>query len=361
MKNKITVIAFLLLVFSGFILSLILPDNDFSVSEKRELEQFETPTISTLSDGTWFSDFQTYTADQFPFREDFRALNSTIRLNAFNQNDVDGLLYEDGYIFKREYPLRTDNIERFATKTNEIYGEFIKDTADNYYVSVIPDKNYYMESDTLTANSKEIADIFASKVEGAEYIDIFGALNLDSYYKTDTHWSQDKLFDVMDIYSEKMEFANLDKNMYNSVEIEDFYGVYYGQLGLNIQPDTLVYMESEYTNTATVENLDKPEFNKVYDTAEFNSEDGYNVFLSGATPYIKIESPNSKTDKELVIFRDSFGSSIAPLFLENYRTVTLIDLRYFNTSQLENYVDFTGKDVLVLYSTIILNSNIVFR
>ena len=61
--------------------------------------------------------------------------------------------------------------------------------------------------------------------------------------------------------------------------------------------------------------------------------------------------------KELILFRDSFGSSIAPLLAEGYSKVTLVDIRYIRWERLEQFVDFKDKDVLFLYSTALLNHN----
>ena len=82
--------------------------------------------------------------------------------------------------------------------------------------------------------------------------------------------------------------------------------------------------------------------------------DSYDVFVGGATPFVKITNPNSNTDKELILFRDSFGSSIAPLLVENYKSITLVDMRYMNMSLLKEKVEFKNKDILILYSTLII-------
>jgi len=58
----------------------------------------------------------------------------------------------------------------------------------------------------------------------------------------------------------------------------------------------------------------------------------------------------------LVIFRDSFGSSIAPLFAQGYKKITLVDIRYMHPDMLEHYVEFENQDVLFLYSTLVLNN-----
>ena len=89
------------------------------------------------------------------------------------------------------------------------------------------------------------------------------------------------------------------------------------------------------------------------------SSDKYDVYLSGATPLITIENKDGSNEKELLLFRDSFGSSIAPLLLENYKKITLIDLRYISSSILDKYVDFENQDVLFLYNTLIVNQNIL--
>ena len=60
-----------------------------------------------------------------------------------------------------------------------------------------------------------------------------------------------------------------------------------------------------------------------------------------------------------MLFRDSFGSSIAPLLIENYRKITLIDLRYINSELLTEYIEFNNQDVLFLYSGVVLNQNIL--
>ena len=70
-----------------------------------------------------------------------------------------------------------------------------------------------------------------------------------------------------------------------------------------------------------------------------------------------MENPDAETDRELILFRDSFGSSIAPLLLHNYKKITLVDTRYVRPSLLGKLVDFEGADVLFLYSTLILNQS----
>jgi hypothetical protein len=98
----------------------------------------------------------------------------------------------------------------------------------------------------------------------------------------------------------------------------------------------------------------------VYELDSLGKMDSYDVFLSGATPLVEITS-NSNSNKELIIFRDSFGSSISPLLIDYYRKITLIDNRYIHSSKYLEKVEFNNQDVLFLYSTLIINSGDILK
>ena len=96
----------------------------------------------------------------------------------------------------------------------------------------------------------------------------------------------------------------------------------------------------------------------VYDMKKATGRDPYEMFLSGNQPVITIENPLNDSGKRLVIFRDSFGSSLAPLLIEAYSEIVLVDLRYISSDKLGEYVGFEGADVLFLYSTTMLNNSL---
>ena len=76
---------------------------------------------------------------------------------------------------------------------------------------------------------------------------------------------------------------------------------------------------------------------------------------------LTIENPRGQAGKELIVFRDSFGSSMVPLLVQDYAKVTLVDTRYISSELLDQFLDFHGQDVLFLYSTLILNSSSVIK
>ena len=94
----------------------------------------------------------------------------------------------------------------------------------------------------------------------------------------------------------------------------------------------------------------------IYDFEKLEGKDGYEFFLSGTKALLRVDNPNATTEDELIIFRDSFGSSISPLLVEGYKSVYLVDIRYVVPDLLNRLIDFENKDVLYLYSALVLNS-----
>ena len=85
--------------------------------------------------------------------------------------------------------------------------------------------------------------------------------------------------------------------------------------------------------------------------------DPYELYVGGPVSLVTIDNPNADSEKELIVFRDSFGSSLAPLLAEGYKKVTLVDIRYIQPGVLKSYIDFNGQDVLFTYSTMVLNNS----
>lgn len=298
-----------------------------------------------------------YTTDQFIARDFLKELNSFVRINILGQKDNDKLFEKDGAIYKMEYPINTAYIEKSANKINEIYEKYLKNKSMNVYYAIIPDKNYYLEDDDhLKPNYMELKKIMNNNLQNLEYIDIWDCLKLEDYYKTDLHWRQEKLYKVVNRLEEKMKLQTTHANEYNIVDEGEFFGTYYGQLGKNVEPDKLYTLTNYEIEECKTYNFENKETGKIYYYKQ--TADRYDIFLSGATPLISIENPNANSKKELLLFRDSFGSSIAPLLVKNYSKITLIDIRYISSKILTQYLEFENQDVLFLYSIPILNQNI---
>lgn len=354
-KNIIVSVGFFSIIILVFLANIIVKDKEISLEERRKLAQFPKVSISKILNGDFTNNFDKYVTDQFIARNTFRSIKSFASINIFRQKDNNNLFEKDGAIYKMEYPLSKINVNKNTDKIKEIYNSYLKEM--NVYYAIIPDKNYYLKNDDhLKIDYDLLKQLMNKKLANLRYIDIWDSIELESYYKTDLHWKQENLIEVANTIKANMNLLYKENN-YEKIEIGDFYGTYFGQISSNINPDKIYILNNEAITNCTTYNYETKEFGKIYYTKE--TKDKYDIFLSGATSIITIENNNSLSDKELLLFRDSFGSSIAPLLVENYRKITLIDLRYVSSKLLDQYIEFKNQDVLFLYSTVILNQDIL--
>ena len=204
---------------------------------------------------------------------------------------------------------------------------------------------------------EKLDNILQKKLTDMSQISLWDTLTIEDYYCTDTHWRQERLQPVVDRIGEQLDFS-IDLSTLRKESIYPFYGVYYGQSALPLQPDTICYYTDEIIENVQVWNLEDDQIESVYRpqiTEKEGQVDLYDFYLGGASPVQVLTSPQAQTDRKLIIFRDSFGSSLAPLLSEVYHEIILIDTRYISASRLGEYVDFTDADVLFLYNTLLLN------
>ena len=361
-EAKITVLL-LAVLFLGFsVICWIKPADEYSSSERRKLSQFPKLTWDTIADGKFMTEFEEYTLDQFPLRDGFRNLKAWVSQNLLRKADNNDIYVADGYAVKMEYPLKEESIKNAGMRFRKLYEKYLKDSSGNIYLSLIPDKNYFLaeSSHHLSMDYEKFFSMMREEMPYAQYIDITQLLSEQDYYKTDVHWRQENIVDAAEKIAGEMGITLSGEYEVKTLE-EDFYGVYFGQSALNLPGESLSYLTNDQIEQCEVFNYENNEKTGVYDLKKAEGDDLYEIFLSGPVSLLKIENPNAITEKELIVLRDSFGSSLVPLLAEGYRSVTLIDIRYMQSDFLSNFVDFTGKDVLFLYSSIVLNNSETFK
>ncbi len=348
--------AFFLVGFSLW--NVIKPDSVQSVSERRPLAEFPTASTESVLSGDFMTLFEEYSLDQFPLRDRFRTLKAITAFYVLGQKDNNGIYIADGYASKLEYPIDSDSLKYAARRFQYVYDKFLSDGKSNIYFSLIPDKNCYLaeKNGYPSMDYNAFAAHIKSQINYAEYIDISGLLEISDFYSTDAHWRQEKITDVAKHIAGVMD-VKLEAE-YETLRVDTpFYGVYYGQAALPIKADELYYLNSSYLDSCKVFDYETQTYIPVYDLSLVQGNDPYEMFLSGSKSLLTIENPTAAGNRELIIFRDSFGSSLAPLLTEGYSKITLVDIRYILPDVIERFISFTGQDVLFLYSTSVLNNS----
>jgi hypothetical protein len=287
------------------------------------------------------------------------------------------IYFVQGHLTKMESSLNEKMIAHASNRFSYIYETYLEPENVHPYLSIIPDKNHYLTEDEQPGMLDYDALIAKVTEENPfmEYIDITDLLSLDDFYVTDSHWRQEKIGDVADRIAEVIggelvegapDFQETGASsgkarLSEAYEIrkfeEPFYGAYYTEGEDRVGADTVYYLDSETLRACTVSLVGEEGEAAIYDLEKGRTDSPYDLFLSGTAAILTIANPNAAEDNKLIVFRDSFGSSLVPLLVAGYHSITLIDTRYVQSSALGQYVDFSGADVLFLYSTLLLNNS----
>lgn len=356
MKNILVSYVFVITLFIFMISSILIEDKTVSYTERRELSKL--PNISELSnkDNEYFSELNSYLEDHFTLRDSLRNNKSfilnKILLNKINHNVVD---YNNN-LYEIDDKVNDKSIKHLLNKINLINKLY---DIDNEYFIMIPDKNYYIDN-IPKMDYKYLEDTLKNNLDSKiKWIDIKDDLDINSYYKSDIHFKMDKLSSMVSTIKKNMNLEEYNIN-YIKEEYKPFYGTLYSKGSNKSISDSITLLYSDNIKSSKVYNYEKKKYTSIYNKEYFNNVDSYDIFLSGASPVLVIENSNSLNNRELVMFRDSFSSSLAPLLVDNYSRITLVDLRYISSMNIKNVEEIRinkDTDVMFIYSVPIINNS----
>lgn len=368
LRDWLTVGVFVLLIGGFAVVNLFYDAGTVSTSERRKLAEFPQFTWQTVKTAKFMNGLEDYLSDHFIGRDGFRRLKANFLFNVLQQKDNHEIYVVDGSASEYSASLPEKSLQQAGEKFGILRDKYL--TGCNLYYSVIPDKNYFLaEANGYPAyDYDKFMQLLREHMDGYTEIDLFSALTVEDYYRTDLHWDQSRLQDAVNALCGGLGAAAPDLSAMTATALDPFWGVYYGQSALSLAPDTLTYLTSPVLEGCTYEVLnDKTmafEEKPIYNEAHFTGIDPYSVFLEGPVSLGKITNPNATSDRRLIIFRDSFGSAIAPLMAAagEYAEIVLVDLRYIYAELLPQFVEISeGDDVLLLYNTQILGNSTLFN
>lgn len=357
-KKALWAEALIFLAFIGafFILNLVLPDRQFSEQENRYLQMRPEFSFKSLFSGDYTSKFETYTTDQFTFRDEWITLKAASELALGKQENNDVHLCENGTLiegFKRpENSVLDSNMSALNTLVGntdaKVYFALIPDKSD-LYSSLLP-KNVPNDSE------KEVID-YCYGQSNATNVDIYSALSAHTdeyiFYRTDHHWTSLGAYYGLSALAESMGLPcpALDSYTDRHVVSEEFYGTTWSSSGFSwVDPDTMeIFVNAPEGLKVTSYPQGSPVEGKLYDFSFLEKKDKYSMFMGGNCPMHVIETGNE--DKpSLLILRDSYTDSLIPFLLDDFSEIHVLDLRYYRAS-LKAYIEQNNFDnVLVCYS-----------
>lgn len=345
---------FLLFVFGFAAAFWIVPDRDFSQQENRTLAQLKAPTLRTLKNGQFMSDFEDYVIDQFPLRDRWiqaKAWSERLLGKAENNGVYFGA---DGQTLFAQYTAPADLAKRVG------YVNSLADHVDApVALALVPDKSYVW-ADRLPANAPltdsgaDAAAAAALCAEKVQYIDLYAvSWGADAFYRTDHHWTTMGAYQGYLALSAALTGSATLLDSSPALVSDTFYGTTWSSAGAAwVEPDEMhIWVPDDGSVTVTrypggLAGEGVPA--SLYDQTKLLAKDKYAMFLGGNAPLTVLKNPAGQG--KLLIVRDSYADALAPFLAQDWAEVHLWDLRY-NLSSLSTYVRENGIDqVLVLYS-----------
>ncbi len=264
-----------------------------------------------------------------------------------------------GYAVTTEAGYDQKSLDYAALKFQQLYDSYLTGNDGHIYLSVVPDKGSFTAPPEgyTPASAQETADTLLAQLDFVQYVDIAPGLTLEDYYRTDPHWRQECLVATAQTLAQAMDVPLAGDFQENAIDVP-FYGAYAEKAGEPLTADTLRYLTGEVLDACTVYDYETDAQETLYDLSAVETDTPYDLYLQGSRSLLRIDSPLSATDRTLVVFRDSFGSSLIPLLAESYRTIYAVDIRYLSSQMVGRFLSFDGSEnVLFLYSTMVLQNS----
>lgn len=365
-SSLLTVILSALMIYGLAAAFVILPDKDRSDTENRTLAVAPKFSLSSFLSGDFTADFAEYMADQFPLRDSFVGAKGAVEtlLRGGENNGV--ILGRDGQLAVREdYPDEaklSKNIAAIAA-----FSEYADSAGVPILFAaagrVIDTEDSALPSLYGTSCQDRIWSVLADRCgeAGAPLLPLRETLREHAaaeeyvYYKTDHHWTTLGAYYAAVKINEAFGGAPLSRTDFiPEIAAEDFYGTTWSAAGMHfVAPDKIEYWRWEGDENVTC-TIDGKRVIGLYDRDALATRDKYSSFIGGNNALVEIENPAAKG--KLLVIKDSFFHSMAPILAKNWN-MTVVDMRYYS-KPVKLLIDEGGYDgVLILQNMETLTSS----
>lgn len=336
----------------------LLPKESFSENEKRVLQEAPGFSWFSLWSGKWFAAMDDYISDHFAQRDFWVGLHAYASqaegLNAAGEvyKGKDGWLIqaplETGAVWEQNLQALSDFIESHAGQDISFLavpttGAVMQDKLPALH-GAYPDQALLLQMQQKFQGNVQWLDVAAAFQE-TESDDIF--------YRTDHHWTSRGAYLAYRVLAQAWGLAPAEADSYAVADYDGFYGTTYSKSGLwATPPDTIsLWTDQETQIHVTVYDENRPvpvEHEGAFFLEHLEDADKYPTFLDGN--HARVTLTSNAPGGKLLIVRDSFAHCFAPFLSRHFRTIDLVDLRYFKKQTVSELIEQNDYDrVLFVY------------
>ncbi len=365
------ILAFIVFIFSVAGLHLLMDDKEFSQNENRVLADMPEISFSSITDGSFMKEFETYLTDQFPFRDKLISLK-TLSDRIVGRDEENGVyIGKDNFLFEKpgEYnearvKETVDAILGFTKKNKKLKKAFILAPNSSYiYADKLPgylelpsqkqqiDEIYGLLGADKNIQKLDICSVFEKSREKDDYL---------LYYKTDHHWTTKAAKKAFNLLRAKWKLTTNGSIYENESDVPEykfftvsniFQGTLSSTAGVHDAYDNVEICMPEKSEGTYVVNFESSgdKTATLFFKDKLEQKNHYEVFLGGNYDKVIITTV-SESDKTLLLIKDSYANCMIPMLTPYFNKIVVIDPRYL-TDSFESIVkenDFSH--VLFLYN-----------
>ena len=337
--SRICGLLFVAVLVICFALNILIPDKQYSDQENRVFQQMPVFSVGNYLSGRFESQLDNYANDQFMFRNSFIKIKSAadLTIGQLKANNVfkckDSYLMEDiTYPDKKSTDADIRALQKFKKKysAKKMYFMLVPNAAN-----ILSDK---LPGGVVTHDQNRDMDRLFGAVEALGYktIDVRDELKKASktqqvYYRTDHHWTTDGAYIGYKKAAEVMKLKS-DIKYKPYVVKNDFVGTLYSKSGFTNgknDPITIYLPDDSKALNSVIRYADtKEKTTNYYDMENLDKKDAYTVFGGTNHSLFSISTPVKK-NRDLLVVKDSYANCFIPFLTQDYRTITVVDPRYY--------------------------------
>jgi len=395
-------ILFLIIIFVGGILFIVLPHKTISVNEKRKLSPLPSLSFQNYYTGKYSDSIDFFYSDNFLFRDYLISIANQFKeikglksdeiviyskskvsndLIDKNKQSINGnldtikIVNEDHeyqniksvIVYKNRALQMFAGSSKMAANFSKLMGDYKQAFPNlNIYCMAVPvGGDFYLPSNiNKNTEIKFINSLYSSLTSGVLPIRAYESMK--PHYKeylqfnTDHHWTGRGAYYAYVAFCNTIGVNPVPLEKLNRKVIPNFLGtLYYYTLseGLKNNKDSVEYFKvivdtkSEYYP----KNSNKPIKSSLY--AEYaKGGNAYGVFLGGDFPLTKIAT-SVKNGKKILIFKDSYGNAFTPYLASHFDEIYVIDYRYFEGGVKKLINDNRITDILFAHNVFMFNAS----
>ena len=354
---KYVFLVFAVVIVIADVCLILMHNKPFSENENRMLQQAPELSGRTLLSGRFMTQAEDFVADQFFLRDDWISLKLGMDKRIGRQESNGVYLGKDGYLIE---PAVTPNFTDLDHNLDAIKA-FAKAHPDqNIVMTVVPNAVYVcpqlLPDGVPSRDQGEDLSYVQSKLASSlDYVDLAPVLKEHSeealYYKSDHHWTSLGAKYAFDELAPSLGIEDPIKDYDIMTVTDDFSGTMASTSGDFAVKDSIdIYVPQAEDLAYVVEFGDiQKKSATIYNSEALSSKDKYEVFLGGNYSYISIKT-TVETDRNLLLFKDSYANAFVQFLLPYYRNIVIIDPRYYSDDCEKLIKEREITDVMFLYN-----------